>query len=137
MNGRELNKFSDSNNTGCCRCKHLLNIPRDLIQTSEKISDYTEECVDDLNFVQSMVWLKSATMFMKTISVEQFYSVFYKQWKNTGNDTRTRYLMFLTDISFNILNYLVRSSEISIEIYYRLFKYLFQITSCEFISSDG
>ncbi|XP_033184356.2 uncharacterized protein LOC117153941 [Bombus vancouverensis nearcticus] len=98
MNGRELKKFSDSNNTSCCRCRHLLNIPRDLIQTSEKISDYTGECVDDLNFVQSMVWLKSATMFMKTISVEQFHSVFYKQWKNTGKDFNLYSQNLMSDI---------------------------------------
>ncbi|KOX80573.1 hypothetical protein WN51_05427 [Melipona quadrifasciata] len=82
MTRKELQGCNNSDNTNCYRCKHLLNIPR----TFEKISDDTEECVADLNFVQSIVWLRSAILFMKTIPIEQFHLVFYKQWKNTEKD---------------------------------------------------
>ncbi|KAK1119748.1 hypothetical protein K0M31_013164 [Melipona bicolor] len=82
MTRKELQGCNDSDNRNCYRCKHLLNVSR----TFEKISDDTEECVADLNFVQSIVWLRSAILFMKTIPVEQFHLVFYKQWKNTEKD---------------------------------------------------
>ena len=88
MTRKELQGCNDNDNTNCYRCKHLLNIPR----TFEKISDDTEECIADLNFVQSIVWLRSAILFMKTIPVEQFHLVFYKQWKNTGNNTKSWHL---------------------------------------------
>lgn len=81
---KELKKFNDKKKD-CYRCEHFLNIPQNLIQICEKISNYTEEYLTELNFVQSIVWLKSAIMFMKTISIEQFHLVFHKQWKNMGN----------------------------------------------------
>lgn len=82
---KELKKFNDKNKY-CYRCEHFLNIPQNLIQNfCENISSYTEEYLKELNFVQSIVWLKSAIMFMKTISIEQFHLVFHKQWKNIGN----------------------------------------------------
>lgn len=83
---KELKKFNDKNKY-CYRCEHFLNIPQNLIQNfCENISSYTEEYLKELNFVQSIVWLKSAIIFMKTISIEQFHLVFHKQWKNIGND---------------------------------------------------
>ncbi|OAD56133.1 hypothetical protein WN48_04007, partial [Eufriesea mexicana] len=85
---KQLKKIVDNNNTDCCRCKQFLNIPQNLIGACENISDYTEEYVADLNFVQSIVWLKSATMYMRDISVEQFHLIFYKQWTNIGNDQK-------------------------------------------------
>ncbi|XP_017758683.1 PREDICTED: uncharacterized protein LOC108549708 [Eufriesea mexicana] len=53
MNRKQLKKIVDNNNTDCCRCKQFLNIPQNLIGACENISDYTEEYVADLNFVQS------------------------------------------------------------------------------------
>lgn len=101
MTRKELQGCNDSGNTNCYRCKHLLNIP----QTFEKISYDTEECVADLNFVQSIVWLRSAISFMKTIPVEQFHLVFYKQWKNTGNNIKLIFNILL-NIFYSTLNYI-------------------------------
>ncbi|XP_076762919.1 uncharacterized protein LOC143430494 [Xylocopa sonorina] len=79
-NTMELKEFD--NNMHCYRCKHFSNVPRNLSDTCENISDWTEECMADLNFVQAIVWLKSAIMSMRDISVEQFHLAFHKQWQN-------------------------------------------------------
>ncbi|XP_043260703.1 uncharacterized protein LOC122402172 [Colletes gigas] len=85
MNTTKLRKF-DENNIDCYRCKHFLNIPQNLIEACEKISDYTEDYEADIAFIQAVVWLKSMTMSMKDISIEQFHLVFHKQWNSTGKD---------------------------------------------------
>ncbi|CAL7935093.1 unnamed protein product [Xylocopa violacea] len=83
-NTNELKNFD--NNMRCYQCKHFLNVPQNLSDTCEKVSDWTEECVADLNFVQAIVWLKSAIMSMKDISIEQFHLAFHKQWPTTGKN---------------------------------------------------
>lgn len=88
MNSRRLKNFEENNNTNCYRCKHFFNIPPNLSEIYDKISDCAEEYEADLNFVQAIVWLKSATSCMKDVSVEQFHLIFHKQWNNnldTGN----------------------------------------------------
>ncbi|XP_053989043.1 uncharacterized protein LOC128881769 isoform X1 [Hylaeus volcanicus] len=96
MNETKLRKFNENDNDGndCYRCKHFLNIPQNLIKACEELSDCTEEYEADLIFVQAVVWLKSATTFMKDISIEQFHLIFHKQWnlmeihRNRRNATR-------------------------------------------------
>ncbi|XP_029038973.2 uncharacterized protein LOC114874146 [Osmia bicornis bicornis] len=90
MNSRGLRNFEENNNTDCYRCKHFSNIPPNFSEIYDKISDCAEEYEADLNFVQAIVWLKSATSCMKDVSVEQFHLIFHKQWSNnldTGSDS--------------------------------------------------
>ncbi|XP_054016253.1 uncharacterized protein LOC128896798 isoform X3 [Hylaeus anthracinus] len=102
MNETKLRKFNENDNDGndCYRCKHFLNIPQNLIKACEELSDCTEEYEADLIFVQAVVWLKSATTFMKNISIEQFHLIFHKQWnlmeihRNRRNATRKDFESF-------------------------------------------
>nr|XP_031828006.1 uncharacterized protein LOC116424998 isoform X1 [Nomia melanderi]XP_031828015.1 uncharacterized protein LOC116424998 isoform X1 [Nomia melanderi] len=80
MNGKSLKKFNELRNAKCYRCKHFQNIPRNILEDSEKASNLTERYEADLMFIQAIVWLKSLTRIMKDISHEQFRLVFHKQW---------------------------------------------------------
>ncbi|KOC59080.1 hypothetical protein WH47_12673 [Habropoda laboriosa] len=104
MNGKRLSKLDDSDNTNCYRRRQFLNIPTNLFEMYEGISTYTEEYVDDINFVQATVWLMSATMFMKDISVEQFYLVFNKQWRKDSGHHNHHPISGIEDRSTNFIN---------------------------------
>ena len=83
LNEKRLKIFDETSNRDCYRCRHFLNIPQNLSKACERVSDCMGKFEDDLSFVQAVVWLKSATTFMKDISVEQFHLAFHKQWNNS------------------------------------------------------
>ncbi|XP_076385076.1 uncharacterized protein LOC105663375 [Megachile rotundata] len=85
MNEKKLSNFEKNNDMICYRCKHLINVPSNLFEVSEKLANYAEEYEADLNFVQAIVWLKSAIRSMKDVSIEQYYLIFHKQWNNIQN----------------------------------------------------
>lgn len=67
----------------CYRCKHFTEIPRNLsLPLCKTAPAFIGRCEAELNFVQAIVWLKSATASVSQISVEQLRRIFDRQWQD-------------------------------------------------------
>ena len=66
----------------CYRCKHFLEIPRNLSSQpfSDGIPTFIEQCKNELNFIQAIVWLKSSIACVSKIPVKQLQQIFNEQW---------------------------------------------------------
>lgn len=70
----------------CYRCKHFLEIPRNLSSQpfSDGVPTFIEQCKNELNFIQAIVWLKSSITCVSQISVKQLQQIFNEQWNTCG-----------------------------------------------------
>jgi len=76
------------NDYTCYRCRHFIKIPRNLsLPLRKTTSAFIGQCKIELNFVQAIVWLKSATVSMSQVRVEQLRRIFSGQW-NTHDDCK-------------------------------------------------
>ncbi|XP_011052030.1 PREDICTED: uncharacterized protein LOC105144674 [Acromyrmex echinatior] len=66
----------------CYRCKHFLEIPRNLSSQpfSDGVPTFIEQCKNELNFIQAIVWLKSSIACVSKIPVKQLQQIFNEQW---------------------------------------------------------
>jgi len=75
------NEDTTRDNYMCYRCKHFLEMPRNLSQPfSDRVSTFVERCKNELSFIQAIVWLKSSITCASQIPVEQLQRIFNEQW---------------------------------------------------------
>ncbi|XP_011864405.1 PREDICTED: uncharacterized protein LOC105560151 isoform X2 [Vollenhovia emeryi] len=62
----------------CYRCRHFLEIPHK--RSSDGTPAFVKQSEEELNFIQTVYWLKSVTACASEIPVEQLQKIFYRQW---------------------------------------------------------